>query len=185
MTIFSRLNTLKIVLLILGFSQFSQAEILASVNYFQYSKDEKVNVTANSETRMTAYDLNLQFVLGSSFLVGVTQMTQTTSSDVRGHRESLAPNIGILFGPFLLEGGPVSKSSEKPNLNEPNEWRDGKGYYGSVCILDRVSSWLIIGFQFTYLDIEYKKHFDGVSEASDQKKNVSELSPSLRLSVLF
>lgn len=124
--------------------------------------------------------------MGSSFLVGATHMTQATASgDVRGHRESMAPNIGLLVGPFLLEGGPISKSTEKVNLNEPNEWREGSGYYGSICVLDRVSSWMIIGFQFTFLNIEYRKYFDGITESSDQKKNVSVLSPSLRLSVLF
>tara|TARA_B110001454_G_scaffold219203_1_gene252149 strand:+ start:68741 stop:69271 length:531 start_codon:yes stop_codon:yes gene_type:complete len=175
-----------VVLTIVGFSQFGRAEILTSVNYFQYSKDEKINVGTNTETRITSYDFSLQFIMGSSFLVGATQMTQTSSSgDVRGHRESFAPNIGFLLGPFLLEGGPISKSTEKADLNEAKEWREGKGYYASICLLDRVSSWLLIGFQFTFIDIEYKKYFDGINESADQKKNVSVLSPSIRLSVLF
>jgi hypothetical protein len=186
MMIFSRLNTFKWIMLVLSLSPLCQAEILASVNYFQYSKDDKVNAGVNSETRVASYDLSLQFIMGQSVLVGATHMTQTTaSSDIRGHRESTAPNIGLLVGPLLLEGGPISKSTEKVNLNEASEWRDGSGYYGSICILDRVSSWMIIGFQFTFLNIEYKKYFDGITESSDQKKNVSVLSPSLRLSVLF
>jgi hypothetical protein len=186
MMIFSRLNTLKWIILVLSLSPLCQAEILASVNYFQYSKDDKVNAGVNSETRVTSYDLSLQFIMGQSVLVGATHMTQATASgDVRGHRESTAPNIGLLVGPLLIEGGPISKSTEKVNLNEASEWRDGSGYYGSICILDRFSSWMIIGFQFTFLNIEYKKYFDGIAESSDQKKNVSVLSPSLRLSVLF
>lgn len=185
MAIYDGLKMLKTILGMLCFAVVVQGEIMATVNYFQYSRDEKTSGSSNLETRLTSYDFNLQFIIGSRFLVGATQMTQTTSSDIRGHRESLAPNIGFLLGPVLIEGGPISKSVEKMNLDTSTEWRDGTGYYSAICVLDRISSWVLIGFQFTFLNIEYRKYFDGNIESSEQKKSVSVLNPSLRLSVLF
>ncbi|MBL7543819.1 MAG: hypothetical protein JNL11_08380 [Bdellovibrionaceae bacterium] len=166
-------------------SQGASAEILLSANYFKYSRQDHPSLGEAVQSEISSYDINVQLLLSSRFVLGATQMTETTSQLVQGRRETLAPNIGFFLGPVLIEGGPVSKSYERGNLSLPQEWRDGRGYYAALTVYDRWASWLLIGFQFTFLNIEYNKYFDGSVELVSQTKTVSVLNPAFRLSLVF
>ncbi len=178
---------LLVALLFNGF--IARSEIVASVNYFQYSKSEQVQAQgqtpSNQDTQLLSYDYNLQLLVGARYLIGVNYSVQSSGSTVRSKRESVFPNVGFFYGPLLLEGGPVTKSVEKLNLDTSEEWRDPSGYYGAVTIYHSWASWMLVGFQFTFLNIEFRKYFDGVGEVTTQTRKVTVLNPSLRLSFLF
>ena len=167
----------------------ARSEIVASVNYFQYTKSDQVlnqgQTQSNQDTQLLSYDYNLQFMVGSRYLIGATYSVQTSGSTVRSKRESVFPNVGFFYGPLLIEGGPVSKSVEKLNLDSSEEWRDPTGYYGAITVYHSWANWMLLGFQFTFVNIEYRKYFDGVNEVATQTRKVSVLNPSLRLSFLF
>lgn len=164
----------------------AQGEILASVNYFQYSLMQQNKGEPQQETLLTSYAANLQFFVYGRYLLGASYISDSTSSSgVRTKREILSPSLGFFVGPLLIEGGPISKSIDKQDLNTQTEWRDGIGYTAAVTIYDRWGNSMLVGFQFTFLDIEYRKYFDGVNELSDQSRKVSVLNPSLRLGFVF
>lgn len=164
----------------------AHAEFLTSVSYFQYSKNERLSTDISAaESLLTSYEFNFQVLMSSRYLIGFTNMTQSTSNSVRGHRQVIAPNIGFFLGSFMIEGGPISRSVERMDLSTSAEWREAGGYYVALTVYERLSDWLLLGFQFTYLDIEYKKYFDGSAEFDTRTKQVSVLNPSLRLSLVF
>jgi hypothetical protein len=180
------MKTLRIILLILSLGSAAYAEIIASVNYFQYTKTDQIGEAPRTTSLLTSYDLNFQLLISSRYSVGVAYMTQTTSAgDIRGKKEVMAPNVGMFFGPLLIEAGPISRSTEKLNIDVEGEWRDGSGYYAALTVYDRWASWLLVGFQFTFLDIEYKKYFDGQVESSVLSRRTTVLNPSIRLGFLF
>lgn len=176
--------SLFILLVVFGFS--AHAEILTSLSYFQYSRNDQVSTDAHStESLITSFDWNFQLLISAKYLVGVTHMTQSTSSTIRSQRQTFAPNVGFFLGPLMIEGGPITKSTERIDLTTGAEWRDPSGYYVALTVYDRWADWLLVGFQFTFLDIEYRKYFDGSTEIDTLSKKVSVLNPSLRLSLVF
>lgn len=179
------MKIIQFLILFLGLGATAQGEILASVNYFQYSLMQQNKGEARQETLLTSYAANLQFFVYGRYLLGASYMSDSSSSGVRTKRETLSPSLGFFVGPILIEGGPISKSTDKQDLNLQTEWREGVGYTAAVTIYDRWGSSMLVGFQFTFLDIEYRKYFDGVNELSDQSRKVSVLNPSLRLGFVF
>lgn len=164
---------------------FAVADIMASINYFQYSRSDQIQGDETRQNLLVSYDYNLQLLLSSRYLIGLTYMKQTTSSEMRSSRESVFPNVGFFYGALLFEGGPVSRSVEKLNIDSSQEWRDPTGYYGAITIYESWARWVLVGFQFTFIDIEYRKYFDGVTESTARTRKVSVLNPSLRLSFIF
>ncbi len=167
----------------------AHSEIVASLNYFQYTKTDQVQsqnqTQSNQDTQLLSYDYSLQLMVGARYLIGVNYSVQSSTSTIRSKRESVFPNVGFFYGPLLIEGGPVTKSVEKLNLDTSEEWRDPSGYYGAITVYHSWANWMLLGLQFTFLNIEYRKYFDGVSEVTAQTRKVTVLNPSLRLSFLF
>lgn len=179
------MDVIKGLLFIFLISSSVQADVLASVSYFQHSQSEQIQGQQNQQMVLSSNSYSLQLLLGARYTVGVNYKLDLTTGDSRRRREYTAPNIGLFYGPFMFEAGPVTQSTERLNADTTPEWRDPSGYFAAITVYQSWASWALAGFQFTFLDIEYRKYFDGSIETVTQPRKVSVLSPSVRLIFLF